>query len=91
MKKAIVKKLAYLKPIQGLDMKSIIEQDRVEYHINVYKHRFICHACPIIYLNLNIKYLVCKRLLKQFFQIPHAVNIKNKEISELHSQNPFSP
>jgi hypothetical protein len=46
MKKAIVKKLAYLKPIQGLDMKSIIEQDRVEYHINVYKHRFVCHACP---------------------------------------------
>jgi DNA repair exonuclease SbcCD ATPase subunit len=40
------KGFAYLNPIQGLYMKSVIEYDRIKYYINVNRHRYVCLACP---------------------------------------------
>jgi hypothetical protein len=37
---------AYLKPIQGLYIKAVIEYDRIKYFINVSRHRYVCLACP---------------------------------------------
>lgn len=80
------KGFAYSKPMQGLGMKSIIECDRIKYYINVNRYIYVLHV-PIMYL--DIEYLVYKRLLKQIFQISHAINIKR--FSEFYSQDPHGP